>query len=328
MATTNQQLAEGQVPLDSRAPVSGTAAENPYSDQYVDTNGAQSMTETAAPNDSYDLEDNGRSKEGQYNSDELLSRIRSANSVTISPELFEKLYLSPQRRVKGHLRQTFANPTPLALLGHILCITPLSCDLMGWRGAGQYGAAGTGAYTFLGGMILIISGILEFFLGNTFSFVVFSGFGGFWLSFAATLIPSFNAVGAYSPTGDSLVLGIVTPGFQASFAFYLCFWAVVVLIMMVCSLRTNIAFFLLFVALEAGFISLTVGYFYLAAGKTSKGNNAVIAAGALLFACGMFGFYIFLVLMLVAVDFPFLLPVGDLSKYMRGYQQKHGPIKP
>jgi uncharacterized protein len=42
-----------------------------------------------------------------------LKEIRTANSVSISPELFEKLYLSPQNSVRGDLRKTFGNPTPV-----------------------------------------------------------------------------------------------------------------------------------------------------------------------------------------------------------------------
>ena len=42
-----------------------------------------------------------------------LNRIRTAGSISISPELFEKLYLSPENRVKGDLRKTFGNPTPM-----------------------------------------------------------------------------------------------------------------------------------------------------------------------------------------------------------------------
>lgn len=42
-----------------------------------------------------------------------LQTIRTANSVSISPELFEKLYLSPQNVVRGDLRKTFGNPTPV-----------------------------------------------------------------------------------------------------------------------------------------------------------------------------------------------------------------------
>lgn len=39
--------------------------------------------------------------------------LHQVQSVTITNEMFEKLYLSPANRVKGDLRQTFANPTPL-----------------------------------------------------------------------------------------------------------------------------------------------------------------------------------------------------------------------
>lgn len=42
-----------------------------------------------------------------------LNQIRRTASVSLSPELFEKLYLAPHTTVKGDLRRTFANPTPL-----------------------------------------------------------------------------------------------------------------------------------------------------------------------------------------------------------------------
>ena len=46
-------------------------------------------------------------------SENALRRIRTAGSISISPELFEKLYLSPENRVAGDLRKTFGNPTPM-----------------------------------------------------------------------------------------------------------------------------------------------------------------------------------------------------------------------
>lgn len=46
-------------------------------------------------------------------SDAALKRIGTAGSISISPELFEKIYLSPQNVVKGDLRKTFGNPTPV-----------------------------------------------------------------------------------------------------------------------------------------------------------------------------------------------------------------------
>lgn len=48
-----------------------------------------------------------------HDSDAALRKMRTAGSISISPELFEKLYLTPQHKVSGDLRRTFGNPTPL-----------------------------------------------------------------------------------------------------------------------------------------------------------------------------------------------------------------------
>lgn len=45
--------------------------------------------------------------------DEHLAPLRTISTVTITSEQFEKLYLNPANKVKGQLRRTFANPTPL-----------------------------------------------------------------------------------------------------------------------------------------------------------------------------------------------------------------------
>lgn len=92
-----------------------------------------------------------------------LKQIRTAGSISISPELFEKIYLSPQNVVKGDLRKTFGNPTPLALCGFLLSLSPLSCDLMGWRGTNgpTVGAAGTATYFFFGGLLMILGAVGE-----------------------------------------------------------------------------------------------------------------------------------------------------------------------
>jgi hypothetical protein len=43
----------------------------------------------------------------------VLERVPSAGLLTISPEMFERLYLNPKTAVVGDLRSTFGNPTPL-----------------------------------------------------------------------------------------------------------------------------------------------------------------------------------------------------------------------
>lgn len=45
--------------------------------------------------------------------DTLKPTLTADGSFIISPELFEKIYLSPQNKVKNQLRETFGNPTPM-----------------------------------------------------------------------------------------------------------------------------------------------------------------------------------------------------------------------
>ena len=93
---------------------------------------------------------------------------RAMTNSSLSPELFERLYLSPQNRVAGDLRKTFANPTPIALLGFSVGLLPLSIEFMGWHKSGGSGIATGAASVWFGGVLLLIAGILEFILGNTF----------------------------------------------------------------------------------------------------------------------------------------------------------------
>lgn len=58
-----------------------------------------------------------------------------------------------------------------------MTLTPLSCQLMGWRGADSNGFANNGAHFFCGGLLLFLGGLLEFFLANTFGFVVYCAYG-------------------------------------------------------------------------------------------------------------------------------------------------------
>jgi hypothetical protein len=73
----------------------------------------------------------------QYTQDDANTLQRSNTTITMTPEMFEKLYLSPKGRVSGD-RSTFGNPTPVAILGFVVALTPISAELMGWRGAAGF----------------------------------------------------------------------------------------------------------------------------------------------------------------------------------------------
>ncbi|EME44297.1 hypothetical protein DOTSEDRAFT_71958 [Dothistroma septosporum NZE10] len=269
---------------------------------------------------------NGYHLDGNTDADTALRKIQTSGSISISPELFEKIYLSPQNKVAGDLRKTFGNPTPLCLVGFLLSLTPLSCDLMGWRGAGGNGAASTGVFFFFGGLLMVLGALGEFILGNTFPFVVFGSFGAFWLSFAATLQPFYNAYGAYVTTpGASAASGLETQGFNSSFAFFLVFMGVLCFVYLILSLRTNLVFFLIFLFLVPSFAMLAAAFFALGAdytGNAARAHTYVLTAGALTFVVDMLGWYIFFAIMLASLDFPFQLPVVDLSRFIKGASDK------
>ncbi|KAI9701415.1 MAG: hypothetical protein M1820_006506 [Bogoriella megaspora] len=131
----------------------------------------------------------------QDHAEQALQRVKTSGSITIDPELFERLYLNPEVKVKGQLRRTFANPTPLALCGFLLATTPFACDMMGWRGSGGNGAASTGPIIFMGGMLQIIGGVLEWIIGNTFICIVLNTYGAFWLVYGTSMQPFYNVAG-------------------------------------------------------------------------------------------------------------------------------------
>ncbi|KAM4060672.1 GPR1/FUN34/yaaH family protein [Hirsutella rhossiliensis] len=257
-----------------------------------------------------------------------LKQFRTATSVSMSPELFEKLYLSPKNNIKGNLRATFGNPSPIGMAGFLLCLTPLSMDLMGWSGATGKGVANVGAYLFQGGILMNLGCVLEWILGNTFPAVVFGVYGTFWLAFAATLSPSYGAYAFYAPLDAKTPLaGLKAPGFNAGLGFWFLFMGFISLIFFICSLRTNVCFCVIFFSLVISFGLQTGGSLLSAADFAANAHHVHqmrVAAGAMTFVACWSGWYILFASLLASVDFPIQLRVGDLSTVIKGRQERTG----
>ncbi|KAG5914014.1 hypothetical protein E4U42_000729 [Claviceps africana] len=242
-----------------------------------------------------------------------LHGVRSAARVPVSPELLEKLHLA-SRTDAGHVRKTFANPTPIPMAGFVLSLTPLSMHLMGWRGVGGSGAAGIPVYYFQGGLLMVVGALLEWILGNTFPAVVFSVFGSFWLAYAGILNANANAA---APLAQSTS----TDDFNTTVACWFLFMGVLCFLFLICSLRTNVVFFAIFLSLVLAFALLT-GAFLLKAeagpANAARVDRLLVGAGATSFVTALGGWYILLALLLAAVDFPLRIPVGDLSTVVKG----------
>jgi hypothetical protein len=102
----------------------------------------------------------------------------------------------------------------------------------------------------------------------------------------------------------------------------------------VCSLRTNIAFAIIFLTLVGAFGCLAGAYWHLAlaysktasaasaAYHAARAGSLLTAGGALTFVTCMSGWWIFFAIMLASLDFPFQLPVGDLSTIFKGASER------
>lgn len=167
---------------------------------------------------------------------------------------------------------------------------------------------------------MILGAFLEFILGNTFPFVVFGSFGAFWLTFAATLTPMYNASGAYAPDPTKTYEGASTAGFASTFGFFTLYMGLLCVVYLIVSIRTNVCFFVIFLLLVPAFGCLT-GYFWLAAAGTPN-PTLLVATGGLTFVVSLLGWYLFLVQLLASVDMPINLPVGDLSGFIKGASER------
>jgi succinate-acetate transporter protein len=173
-------------------------------------------------------------------------------------------------------------------------------------------------YYFFGGLLMVLGGFLEFILGNTFPFVVFSSFGAFWLSFGATLTPYFNASIAYLPSDPAASSS--DPVFASTFAFFHVYMGVLCFVYLIVALRTNIVFVLIFATLVAAFGCLAEFFFQIGEGKVNLTMQH--AAGGCTFVTSLLGWYLFIVQLLASVDFPINLPVGDLSRFIKGASER------
>jgi len=177
-------------------------------------------------------------------------------------------------------------------------------------------------YLFFGGFLMALGGVGELVIGNTFPAVVFLTFAAFWFGFSCTLQPSYNAYGAYSVNAEAPAEGLGSAGFNSGFAFFLIAMGIFCLICLVCSLRTNGCFFMIFFTLVLTFGLLAGTYLHLSGGDADTAVKLQEGAGACLLVCCIFAWWIFISIMLASLDFPWSLPVGDLSKVIKGASEK------
>lgn len=149
-------------------------------------------------------------------------------------------------------KSNFANPAPLGLSAFALTTFVLSLINVNTRSIGHPNIVVALAYGY-GGLVQLLAGMWEMAVGNTFGATALSSYGGFWLSFAIILTPGGFAI-------ESALVEISEATFLNSFGLYLMGWFIFTFILLICTLRSTVAFFFLFFSLDLAFLMLGIGY--------------------------------------------------------------------
>jgi len=206
----------------------------------------------------------------------------------------------------------FANPAPLGLCAFALTTFVLSLINMGTRGVAEPNIVVALAFGY-GGLVQLLAGMWyvetfsifpppmpeeeansggrEMAVGNTFGATALSSYGGFWIAFGVVLTPGFaiptsiEAVGGaksfYDSFGFFLMVGLPSPiprKYPSSNRTLLPKgWFIFTSLLLLLTLRSTVAFFLLFFTLDLAFLLLGIGYLH----RNAKGvpNPPIIKAG-------------------------------------------------
>lgn len=223
-------------------PVNGTTHHQPHIDGHT-------ATGTAVHDQAYNNNNaKARQPHAQRDWGNPLAHV-ATNDSTLNVQAFggafqPGLYRAPKSNI--------ANPAPLGLSAFALTTFILSLINMGTRGVAEPNLVVAVAFAY-GGLVQLLAGMWEMAVGNTFGATALSSFGGFWISFGIILTP--GGFGIVTALG-----GGTSANFLDSFGFFLMGWFIFTFILLMCTLRSTVMFFLLFFFLDLAFLMLGLGY--------------------------------------------------------------------
>jgi succinate-acetate transporter protein len=118
------------------------------------------------------------------------------------------------------------------------------------------------------------------------------------------LTPAFGVAQAYR--GDN------TAEYNNAVGFFMILWTVFVFTFLVASLPSNVAYILVFLFVDLGFLTVAASYFALADGKAASATALKKSGGVFCFLAGLVGWYI--VFHLLLKESLLELPLGDTSR--------------
>ncbi|KAG2421800.1 hypothetical protein HFD88_005776 [Aspergillus terreus] len=245
--------------------------------------------------------------------------MSSSPSLAVSPEKYD---LQPMAHVQTMEKQpaafggqfqpvfyppvqqrTLGNPLPLGL-----CAFALGCFVLGLIEMQVRDITTPNILVGLafgyGGLVQVCSGMWAIACGNTFGATVMASYGGFWLSTGIIFtLGGFNIMSTLIEA-DSGRQGM----FYDSFGIFLMGWFIFTTLMMMCTLKSNFAFFILFFIVDLGVLLLAIGY--LIRDSNDIPNAQIIMAGGFFILLSSFlAWYNAIAMLLDPTNSFFTLPV-------------------
>ncbi|KAL5049148.1 GPR1/FUN34/yaaH family-domain-containing protein [Aspergillus fruticulosus] len=180
---------------------------------------------------------------------------------------------------------------------------------------GMAGVTTTNAFVanfFIAAFGLVVTAQWELSIGNVFVYTVFSAFGLFYAGYGALLTPAFGVAQAHGGTG--------TTEYNNSVGFFMILWMVFVFTFLVTPLPSNIAYILVYLFIDLGFLAVAASYFAKADGHGATVVALQKAGGAFCFLAGLMGWYI--VFHLLLQDSLLDLQLGDTSRLFGKRKEK------
>ncbi|KAK5625604.1 hypothetical protein RRF57_001320 [Xylaria bambusicola] len=247
----------------------------------------------------------GNGSEVTNNHDVEKGLHRTDTAVTMPPELFEKLYLTPKVPKVGDYNLRFANPTALGFVGFVISTFTFSMVLMGFGGSKGFSPV-VGIFFFTGPLLLTFAHGLRMVMAMGL-------FSVFWLSFGVIQLPTLNLSLPYATSADPT--GATSSAFNTDVGLYLLVWGFALFTFFIFTLKINTVFALIFGLVSAAAWILSAAYFKVAAADFETAGKLQKAGGALLFVVAALGWYMTFIIMAGEMRITLNLPVGDLSRF-------------
>lgn len=218
------------------------------------------------------------SKEDSLSTVEKDNKDNKVSSVKLHGDGDEFIILGNQKFYRHELMSAFGgslnpglapypvhklgNPSPLGLAAFSMTTFVLSMYNAQAMGI-QIPNVVVGLACFYGGAVQFLAGVYEFLVSNTFGATALTSYGAFWVSYAAINIENFGIVSAYGDDETQL---------ENAIGFFLLAWGMFTFMLFLVTMKSTVAFALLFFSLFLTFILLAGGAFSGKVGVTRAGG--------------------------------------------------------